>query len=122
MLMISSLSYILNGQINLAYQLPHDDILNLADVSPAPLISINTHATKAILLKRSMYKSIDELSKEEIRLGGLRIDPENLMNSRIRYMKGISVLDINSGEENSVSGLPGTMKIVKMSWSPDQKR
>ena len=122
MLMISSLSYILNGQINLGYQLPHDDILSLADVSPAPLISINNDATKAILLKRGMYKSIDELSKEEIRLGGLRIDPENLMNSRIRYMKGISVLDVKSGEESSVSGLPANMKIVKMSWSPDQTK
>lgn len=122
MLLLSTLTYHLDSQINLGYQLPHQDILSLADASPAPLISINDDASEAILLKRSMYKSIDELSKEEVRLGGLRLDPDNFMSSRLRYMEGASILDILTEIQYEISGLPKLLKLVKMSWSPNQDK
>lgn len=122
MLLLSTLTYHLDSQINLGYQLPHHDILSLADASPAPLISINDDASEAILLKRSMYKSIDELSKEEVRLGGLRLDPDNFMSSRLRYMEGASILDILTEIQYEISGLPKLLKLVKMSWSPNQDK
>ena len=44
MLLISTLISSLNGQGSLTYQLPHDDILSLADASPAPLIRMDNDA------------------------------------------------------------------------------
>ena len=69
------MSYLsVQGQNSLTYQQPHQDILSLADVTPAPLMQMNKKATEALLIYRSAYKSIDELSEEEYRLAGLRIN------------------------------------------------
>ena len=110
------------GQINLNYQVPHDDILQLADVTPAPLIRMNQDGSKALLLYRSAYKSIDELSEEEYRLAGLRINPKTNSSSRARYYTDLRVLDVASGNELKINGLPDQARITNISWSHDQKR
>jgi dipeptidyl aminopeptidase/acylaminoacyl peptidase len=121
MLLFSSLFYNLDAQINLSYQTPHEDILSLADANPAPQIRIDDKAKNAFLLKRNMYKDINELSKEEMRLGGLRIDPNTYLNSRLRYAEGIIHLAVESGKESPIIGLPAKGKFSNLSWSPDQK-
>ena len=64
------------AQDNLSYQKPPKEILDLVDVSRAPSVLLDDDKETMILLYRDSYKSIEELSKEELRLGGLRIDPK----------------------------------------------
>ncbi len=109
------------GQTNLSYQLPHDDILKLADVTPAPLIRMNKEATLAMLLYRSNYKGIDELSEEEFRLAGLRINPKTNISSRARYYIDMRLLDVASGQEMKISGLPSKPRITNVTWSHNQQ-
>ena len=110
----------LEGQINLNYQVPHDDILNMADVTPAPLIRMNQEGSRALLLYRSAYKSIDELSEEEYRLAGLRINPKTNSSSRARYYTNLRFLDVSTGEEREINGLPDQMRLTNLSWSNSQ--
>jgi hypothetical protein len=42
-----------------------------------------------VFLYRDAFKTIAELSKEELRLGGLRIDPATNIGSRTRYYNHI---------------------------------
>jgi len=77
------------AQVDLQYQTPHKDIGVLADASPAPWMRINAKGTKAVLLYRQSYKSIEELSETEMRLAGLRINPKTNMldDETILYTK-----------------------------------
>jgi len=110
----------MDAQSDLGYQMPHDDIRVLADAAMAPSIRINADATTAILLYRNRYKSINELSEKEMRLAGLRINPVTNISSRASYYYDMKVLDINSGKESKVSGLPENARISNITWSPDQ--
>ena len=108
------------GQINLEYQVPHKDILELADVKPAPLLRMNKDADLALLLYRSSFKTIEELSEVEYRLAGLRINPKTNISSRERYYTDINLLDIASGKEKEISGMPANARITNVTWSHNQ--
>lgn len=112
----------LDAQQNLSYQTPHEDIMVLADASLAPSIRINSKGTKAILLYRANFKSIDELSETEMRLAGLRINPITNISSRARYYYDLKVLDIASNKESDVKGLSANMRLTNFSWSHDQQK
>ncbi len=115
------MSYLsLEGQNNLTYQQPHQDIMSLADVTPAPLMQMNKKGTQALLIYRSAYKSIDELSEEEYRLAGLRINPKTNLSSRARYYIDLKILDVATGTEAKITGLPSAAHITNLRWSPDQ--
>ncbi len=77
-----------------------------------------------VLLYRDAYKTIEELSQEELRLGGLRIDPKTNIGSRITYYNAIKIKDISSSDSEikEVSGLPSKPRLANFSWSPDQKK
>ena len=116
------LSLQLDGQIDLGYQLPHKDILDLADAPLPPRFFINDEATVGVLFSRSNFKTIEELSEEEMRLAGLRINPKTNISSRTRYYTKIEIMDIKSGQVSSIKGLPERARFANLTWSPDQKR
>ena len=112
----------LSAQVDLGYQLPHKDILDLADAPLPPALRINADATKGLLLYRKSYKSIQELSEEELRLAGLRINPVTNISSRQRYYYDATLLDIKTGNETKIKGLPAAARLSNFSMSPDQRK
>ncbi len=74
-----------------------------------------------IFLYRSNFKSIDELSETEMRLGGLRINPMTNIRSRQRYYTDVKVRTGRKGNESAVKGLPENRRFANFSWSPNQK-
>ncbi len=85
------------AQNNSTYQTPPKEILELVDVSRAPSVLLDDNKENMILLYRNSYKSIEELSKEELRLGGLRIDPKTNIGSRVNYYNNIKISYIGKG-------------------------
>ncbi|MFO7827198.1 MAG: prolyl oligopeptidase family serine peptidase, partial [Bacteroidales bacterium] len=69
---------------------------------------------------RNQYKSIEELSEKELRLGGLRINPVTNISSRARYYSKISILDVKNDKTITIEELPEKVKLANFSWSPDQ--
>ncbi len=112
----------LDGQIDLGYQLPHKDILDLADAPLPPRFLINDEATVGILFSRSNFKTIEELSEEEMRLAGLRINPKTNISSRTRYYTKIEIMDIKSGTVHAIKGIPERARFANLRWSPDQSK
>jgi dipeptidyl aminopeptidase/acylaminoacyl peptidase len=111
-----------DGQINIEYQKPHEDILKLVDVDPAPQFILNDEASVAVLLYRHSFLSIEELSEQEMRLAGLRINPKMYAPSRQRYSYKMEILDIQSGKTHPVKDLAQDAKITGLSWSPKQDK
>jgi dipeptidyl aminopeptidase/acylaminoacyl peptidase len=109
------------AQENLTYQKPPKEIMELVDVERAPQIRIDDKHEFMILLYTDAYKSIEELSEKEMRLGGLRINPVTNISSRERYNNNIKIKKLAEKVEKQVSGLPKNPRISNVNWSPDQK-
>ncbi len=116
-LMISTYSF---GQLDLEYQTPHKDILDLADAKMPPSISINDDGSKAILIYRNQYKSIVELSEKELRLAGLRINPVTNISSRTSFYTSIELFDPKKQKQIKLKGMPKEARISNIGWSPKQ--
>lgn len=111
------------AQENVTYQMPHESILELADAPLAPSVQMDDEKQFMVFLYRNAYKTIAELSQEELRLGGLRIDPATNIGSRTTFYNSIKVRNMKSdGEAMNVEGLPENARLAYFSWSPDQKK
>ena len=113
----------LNAQESLNYQLPPDEILELVDVTLAPSVLIDDKKENMIFLYRDAYKNIDDLSREELRLAGLRIDPITNISSRKTYYNNIKIKDINNRSNLvQIDGIPDNSKLSNFQFSPDQNK
>lgn len=110
------------AQENLTYQTPPQEILELIDVPLAPSTLIDSEGEMMVLLYRDQFKSIAQLSQEELRLGGLRIDPVTNINSRARYYNNIKIKSLQEREPTQIQGLPKNPSLTNFSWSPDESR
>lgn len=79
------------GQVNLTYQKPDQSIINLAEAPLAPRISMDRNGENIIFLYKSNYKTIEELSEAEMRLGGLRINPVTNIGSRTTFYSDLKM-------------------------------
>jgi len=109
------------AQVDINYQKPPKEILELADIEMAPSMRIDDHGERMVLLYRNQYKSIAELAEKEMRLAGLRINPKTNISSRERYYNNIAVMKVGDKKEKYVSGLPDNPRYSNFSWSPDEK-
>ena len=110
------------AQEELTYQKPSKEILDLADYERAPSVSMDTKKEYMLLSYRNTYKTLDELNQEELRLGGLRINPITNISSTVTYINNIKVRKIKDRNEVQVTGLPQNAKISNIAWSPDEKK
>lgn len=115
------LSFLNFGQENLTYQKPNKDILDLAEAPLAPSIRMDSKGENIVFLYRSKFKTIDELSEEELRLGGLRINPVTNIGSRTRYYTDIKVQVGTEGQIENVKGLPENGRYANFSYAPNEK-
>jgi len=115
-------SYLLNAQEELGYQVPKKELLDLIDVDLAPTVLRNTKNTVMVLLSRSTYKSIADLSRKEQRIAGLRVDPKRYIGSRTTYYNNVELVHFEEGETPLlVDGLPNKPQLTNFIWSPDEK-
>ncbi len=122
MFMTAMLAPIVKAQVNLDYQKPSNEILELVDVPLAPSVLMDDNGENMVLLYRVAYKTIEELSRQELRLGGLRIDPATNIGSRTNYYNKLEIkkLSEEGAKVKEVKGLPEIPKISNVTWSPDQ--
>ena len=113
-----------NAQDNLTYQKPAKDILDLVDVELAPAVMIDDNNEYMVLRYRDAFKTIAELSEEELRLGGLRINPKTNIGSRTTYYNNLKVLNVKdkNGAPVQVIGLPENSRLANFGYSPDQNK
>ncbi len=111
-----------NAQVDITYQKPPKEILELADVPQTPAVLIDDENENIVLLHRSKYKTIVELSETEMRLAGLRINPVTNIGSRTTFYNNITLMRVGEKDEIAVNGLPSEPRLSSFSWSPDQSQ
>lgn len=110
------------AQENLTYQKPSKSIADLADYERAPSVSMDTKKEYMLLTYRNTYKSLDDLNQDELRLGGLRINPITNISSTVTYINNLKLRKIKEKEEVQVVGLPTNPRISNISWSPNDTK
>lgn len=111
-----------HSQENLTYQKPCKEILQLADYERAPSVSMDTKKEYMLLTYRPTYKTLEDLNQEEMRLGGLRINPVTNISTSVTYINNLKIRKVSEKNEIQVEGLPANPRITSVSWSPDEKK
>lgn len=108
------------AQGGLEYKEPPKEIKELADAPRAPWVRIDNKGENVVLLYRDAYKTIAELSEEELRLGGLRINPVTNIGSRTTFYNNVKIKKAFDTNAQQVTGLPENPRLAYFSWSPDE--
>lgn len=122
LLLLLFLGSFVYGQENLSYQKPPQEILTLADYERAPSVSISANKEYMLLSYRNTYKTLDDLNQEEMRLGGLRINPVTNISSTVTYINNLKIRKLTDKNEIQVKGLPENSRISNLSTSINQKK
>ena len=117
-------SSIIVAQEDITYKTPSAPILQLADYERAPGVMMDTKKEYMLLTYRNTYKTLDELNQDELRLGGLRINPVTNISSTVTYVNNLKIRKVKDtkSEPTQVTGLPENPKIQYNSWSPDDSK
>ena len=121
-LLLSFLSFSIYAQENVTFQKPSSEILALADYERTPGVNMDSKKEYMLLSYRSTYKTLDDLNQEEMRLGGLRINPITNISSTVTYINNLKLRKVADKVETQVSGLPQNPKITNISWSQNEKK
>ena len=115
---------IIKSQENYIYQRPPNEILELVDVSLPPRVLIDENKKFMVHLFRDSYKSIIELSNPEIKLAGLRLNPNSNSRSRTNYYNNIMISKMDQIDKSAkqIKGLPKNPKLANIKWSPAQTK
>lgn len=111
-----------SAQENLTYQKPPEEILKLVDIQRPPSVRIDNNKENMLLFYRNSYKSIAELSEDELRLAGLRINPKTNISSRAVFINNVKYKKLGDPEPKQVSGLPDNARLSYFTTSPDDKK
>ncbi|GAB3200426.1 S9 family peptidase [Pontibacter aydingkolensis] len=106
---------------NIGYQRPPQAMADIIEAPSTPGVSISSKGDWMLLLERSGYPSIEEVSAPESRIAGLRINPATNGQSRSSFSNGLKLKQVNGGQEFEIKGLPKNAQLSYVSWSPDEK-
>lgn len=110
------------AQENVTYQKPSAEILALADYERAPSVNMDSKKEYMLLSYRNTYKTLDDLNQEEMKLGGLRVNPITNISSTVTYINNLKLRKVAEKVEKQVIGLPENARIAYVSWSPNEKK
>ncbi len=116
------LSGALQAQTAATYQTPPKDIADLLLAKPTPTVSMDGKGEWMLLSERASYPDVEELGQPELRLAGLRLNPDNFSPSRQNFINNFRIKNIKTGKETPVAGLPTGLRATAVSWSPGEKK
>ena len=115
-------SFLTNAQENITYQRPPAEILNLVDIERAPFVNMDSKKEQMLFFYRSTFKTLADLNQPEIKLGGLRINPNANISSTVTYLNNIRYKKVSDATISQIKGLPANALIANPSLSPDETK
>lgn len=100
------------------YQRPPQVIEEVALAKLSPITRISDNTQWAIQLERSPYRSLTKLAQPELKLAGMRINPQTFGASRQAEYTGISLMHIATKKTTPINGLPAGSVIKHAEFSP----
>ncbi len=110
------------AQDDVRYKMPPKEMADMLTVKPTPGVSINDEGTWILFTETSSYAPVEELAKPEVRVAGLRINPNNFSPSRQNFVNNLYLKNIAFSKVFPISGLPTPLYAGGISWSSDNKK
>jgi dipeptidyl aminopeptidase/acylaminoacyl peptidase len=104
------------------YKTPPKDIMDLVMVKPTPNVSLDDKAEWMLFSQSNSFPSVEELARPELRIAGLRINPNNFAPSRQTFINDLWFKNLSSNKEFKIAGLPSPLMAGSISWSPNDKK
>ena len=95
--------------------------MELVDYERAPSVLVDSKSEYILFTYRNTYKNLEDLTQDEMKLGGLRVNPTTNISSTITYINNLKIRKFKGTELIQVSDLPVNPKIAYISWSPNEK-
>lgn len=106
-----------NAQDAVNYQQPPKEIVDLLLAKPTPTVSIDSKGNWMLFMERNSHPSVEELGQPEIRVAGLRLNPNNFSPSRQVYTNNIWLKNIKTKKEFKLMGLPANLQASNFKWN-----
>jgi len=110
------------AQDAVSYQTPPKDIADLLLAKPTPAVNIDGKGEWMVISERNSYPTVEELGQPELRIAGMRLNPNNYSPSRQVYINNFTVKNIRSEKVYTVAGLPANLLAGNLGWSPSEKK
>ena len=110
------------AQDAIEYKRPPKEIYDLVMAKLTPSVSFDHKGEWMLVMERSSMPPVEELAQPELRIAGLRINPNNFGLSRTPFIINLILKDIKSGTEFPVTGLPKPLKAGNVQWNPDENK
>jgi dipeptidyl aminopeptidase/acylaminoacyl peptidase len=104
------------------YQRPPQAIADLIEAPSTPAVLFSPDRTIMVFMDRSDYPTIEELSRPELRIAGLRINPDNFGQSRNSFFVGLKIKAMKDIQMSPITNLPSPLQISNFQFSPDSKK
>ncbi len=104
------------------YQRPPQAIADLVEAPSTPAVLFSPDKAWMVFLERSDYPTIEELSRPELRIAGLRINPDNFGQSRNNFFVGLKIKAMKETQLSSVANLPSPLQMSNFQFAPDSKK
>ncbi len=103
------------------YRLPPPELQKLVDAPrPARLVA-SPRRDLAALIQPQPLPPIALVAEPELRLAGMRIHPRSHAQSRVSYFDDLWLVDLRSGRETRIEGLPQPLDLADLRFAPDQR-
>jgi hypothetical protein len=112
----------INAQDATTYQRPPQAIADLVEAPSTPAVLFSPDKAWMVFLERSDYPTIEELSRPELRIAGLRINPDNFGQSRNNFFVGLKIKAMKETQLSSVANLPSPLQMSNFQFAPDSKK
>ncbi|MCZ6671819.1 MAG: hypothetical protein O7C75_02655, partial [Verrucomicrobia bacterium] len=103
------------------FRKPSQEIVRLAENPRLPLYSPDPTRKRFLRLEASGFMPMERLAREEIVLAGFQMFVETRCRSEMIYANNIAVVEILSGKELTIEGIPEDPVIIHAHWSPNGK-
>lgn len=104
-----------------AYRTPPKEIVDVVDAPPTPSL-IAGPGDWAVLAQAPVLLSIADLAQAELKLAGQRFNPQTHEQTRTPYFVDLRLLNVVSGEQKAIRGMPSPLRARQVLWSPDGAR
>jgi len=103
------------------YCQPVPELKAIVDAPRAPQLTLSPRRDLALLVQMPDLPGIDVVAQPELKLAGLRIHPRVHAQSAFSFGEDLWLMDVASGREIRIAGLPQPLGLAGAAWSPDQR-
>ncbi len=103
------------------YRTPDDALKAIVDAPRPPQTMLSPKRDLLALMQVPALPSIAMVSQPELKLAGLRLNPRSYAASRFSFGTDLWLLEVKTGKEIRIDGLPSPLSVASMAWSPDQR-